>query len=136
MKDLQMIATECIRDLNAYKGKLEGHYAPVVCAKFLADSYMCASVDEEAVVKIWDTKQHQCLQSIAPDKKNLVINRLLYIKRYNRFVIYGNKMIFYDPKYRDSEVAKQERRLCNKRSWDCPCRGRSHLSSQQRYSLL
>ena len=105
---INMFATDLSID-DAYKGKLEGHYAPVVCAKFLADSYMCASVDEEAVVKIWDTKQHQCLQSIAPDKKNLVINRLLYIKRYNRFVIYGNKMIFYDPKYRDSEVAKQNK---------------------------
>lgn len=94
---------------DAFKGKLEGHYAPVVCVQFLADSYMCASVDEEGCVKIWDSKQRQCLQSIPPDKKNLSINRLLYIKKYNRFLIYGNKMIFFDGKYRESEITKQKK---------------------------
>lgn len=92
---------------DAFKGKLEGHYAPVVSCRFLAKSYMCASVDEDCLVKIWDAKLRQCLQSIASDKKNLIINQLLYMSKYNKFIIYGNKMIFYDAKYQDSEIAKQ-----------------------------
>ena len=105
---INIFATDLSLD-DAYKGKLEGHFAPVVSVTFLSDSYMCASVDEDAVVKIWDTRIRQCLQSISCDKKNIVVNRLLYMKKYNRFVIYGSKMIFYDPKYTESEINRQTR---------------------------
>ncbi len=91
---------------DSYKGKLEGHNAPVVCVKFLSDSYMCVSVDEDAIVKIWDVKQRQCLQTLQVAQKILVVNQLLYINKYNRFVVYGNKMIFYDQKYSESEISK------------------------------
>ena len=86
---------------DAFKGKLEGHTAPVVALKVLADSYMCVSVDEEANVKIWDLKNRLCLQTILYEKKNIKIQGLCYIKKYNRFCIYGNKMIFYDQKYNE-----------------------------------
>jgi len=103
--NINIFATDLSLD-DAFKGKLEGHSAPVVCVKFLADSYMCVSVDEDAVVKIWDVRQRQCLQTLQVEQRKLVINQLLYIKKYNRFVIYGNKMIFYDQKYRESEISK------------------------------
>ena len=91
---------------DSFKGKLEGHSAPIICVKFLADSYMCVSVDEDAIVKIWDAKQRQCLQTLQVEQKKIIVNQLLYIKKYNRFVIYGNKMIYYDQKYRESEISK------------------------------
>ncbi len=103
--NISIFSTDLSLD-DTFKGKLEGHGAPVICVKFLADSYMCVSVDEDAVVKIWDAKQRQCLQTLQVDQKKLIVNQLLYIKKYNRFVIYGNKMIFYDQKYRESEISK------------------------------
>ena len=54
---------------EAFKGKLEGHNAPVVCCKFLSNSYMAVSVDEEGNVRIWDTKIKLCLQTIESPKK-------------------------------------------------------------------
>ena len=105
---INVFATDLSLD-DAHKGKLEGHDAPVVSVTFLGDSCMCASVDEDAVVKIWDTRIKQCLQTIPCDKRNITINRMLYIKRYNRFVTYGSKMLFYDPKYSDNEINRVAR---------------------------
>jgi hypothetical protein len=51
-------------------------------------------------------KQRQFLQTLQVDQKILVVNQLLYINKYNRFVVYGNKMIFYDQKYSESEISK------------------------------
>ena len=105
---INIFATDLSVD-DALKGKLEGHDAPVVSVKFLGDSCMCASVDEDAVVKVWDTRIKQCLQTIPCDKRNITINKLIYIKRYNRFITYGSKMIFYDAKYSESEINKVAR---------------------------
>ena len=54
---------------EAFKGKLEGHTAPVVSCKFLSESYMAVSVDEVGNVRIWDTKAKLCLQTIETPKK-------------------------------------------------------------------
>ena len=92
---------------EAFKGKLEGHYAPVISCKFLSYSYMAVSVDEEGNVRIWDTKQKICLQLIPTPKKNLKINNLLNLPKYNKFLIYGNKIIYYDAHYKEeSNVQK------------------------------
>ena len=56
---------------EAYKGKLEGHYAPVINCQFLSNSYMAVSVDEECCVRIWDTKLKICLQVIPTPKISL-----------------------------------------------------------------
>ena len=88
---------------EAYKGKLEGHYAPVITCKFLSNSYMAVSVDEEGNVRIWDTRIRLCLQLIPTPKKNFKVTTLLNFPKYNKFIVYGNKMIFYEAKYREEE---------------------------------
>ena len=88
---------------EAFKGKLEGHSAPVVSCKFLSESYMAVSVDEEGNVRIWDTKAKLCLQTIESPKKNFLISGILYMSKYNKFVVYGNKIIYYDAKYREED---------------------------------
>jgi WD40 repeat protein len=89
---------------ESYRGKLEGHYAPVISCKFIANSYMAVSVDEEANVRIWDTRLKLCLQLIAPPKKKIKINNILGMFKYNKFMIYGNKIIYYDAKYKEEDV--------------------------------
>ena len=86
---------------EAFKGRLEGHYAPVISCKFLSYSYMAVSVDEEGNVRIWDTKQKICLQLIPTPKKNLKINNLLTLPKFNKFLIFGNKIIYYDAHYKE-----------------------------------
>ena len=88
---------------ESFKGKLEGHYAPVVTAKFLSNSYMAVSVDEDCNVRIWDVKNKICLQVIATPKKNFKIVNLLCMPKYNRFLVYGNKIIYYDPNYKEEK---------------------------------
>ena len=91
---------------EAFKGKLEGHTAPVVSCKFLSESYMAVSVDEESNVRIWDTKSRLCLQTIEAPKKNFVISGILSLSKYNKFVVYGNKINYYDAKYREEDHAQ------------------------------
>ena len=86
---------------EAFKGKLEGHYAPVISCKFLSYSYMAVSVDEEGNVRIWDTKQKICLQLIPTPKKNIKINNLLVLHKFNKYLIFGNKLIYYDAHYKE-----------------------------------
>ena len=88
---------------DAFKGKLEGHYAPVISCKFLSNSYMAVSVDEEANVRIWDTKVKSCLQLIVSPKKNFKVTNLLSLAKYNKFMVYGNKVIYYDANYKEEE---------------------------------
>ena len=88
---------------EAFKGKLEGHSAPVVSCKFLSESYMAVSVDEEGNVRIWDTKSRLCLQTIETPKKNFLISGILSLSKYNKFVVYGNKIMYYDAKYREED---------------------------------
>ena len=89
---------------DAYKGKLEGHYAPVISCKFIAHSYMAVSVDEEANVRIWDTRLKLCLQLISPPRKKCKVINLLGLFKYNKFMVYGNKIIYYDAKYKEEDA--------------------------------
>ena len=88
---------------EAFKGRLEGHSAPVISCKFLSQSYMAASVDEAGNVRIWDTRTKLCLQTIEFQKKNFVIYGMFGLSKYNKFVVYGNKIIYYDAKYREED---------------------------------
>ena len=88
---------------EAFKGKLDGHQAPVISCKFLSQSYMAVSVDEEGNVRIWDTRAKLCLQTIESPKKNFVISGILGLSKYNKFIIYGNKIIYYDAKYKEED---------------------------------
>ena len=93
---------------EAFKGKLEGHSAPVVSCKFLSQSYMAVSVDEESHCRIWDTRAKLCLQTIESKNKNFVISGILGLPKYNKFAIYGNKIIYYDAKYREEDHVSNE----------------------------
>ena len=100
---INMYSTDLSID-EAYKGKLEGHYAPIVNCIFLGKSYMCVSVDEEGISRIWDIKMKSCLQMIPMSKKNFKVNNLIFIDKYNKFIVYGNKILFYDSKYTDNDI--------------------------------
>jgi WD40 repeat protein len=96
---------------DAFKGRLEGHYSPVIMCKFLSGSPMCVSVDEEGNVRVWDSRQLLCLQLITQEKKNFKVNKLLSIPKHNKFILYGNKIIFYDPKYRDTDIKPKNQKV-------------------------
>lgn len=96
---------------DAFKGRLEGHYSPVIMCKFLSGSPMCVSVDEEGNVRIWDSRQLLCLQLIPQEKKNFKVNRLLSMPKYNKFILYGNKIVFYDAKYRDTDIKPKNQKV-------------------------
>ena len=88
---------------SAFKGKLEGHFLPLVDCKFLNNSPYCASVDEDGNIRIWDALLRICLQSIPNTRKNIVVNGLLIMHRINKFIIYGNNLTFFDSKYKDDK---------------------------------
>ena len=88
---------------EAYKGKLEGHYTPVINCQFLSNSYMAVSVDEECCVRIWDTKLKICLQVIPTPKKNFKVVNLLCLAKFSKFLVFGNKIIYYDAKYKEED---------------------------------
>ena len=95
---------------DAYKGKLEGHFVPVINCRFICGSPICVSVDEEGNVRLWDILLKTCLQSIPVSKKNFTVNGILIMHRINKFIVYGNSMLFYDSKYRDKKEDKNELR--------------------------
>ena len=86
---------------SAFKGKLEGHFLPLVDCKFINNSPFCASVDEEGNIRIWDAVLKICLQSIPNIRKNIVVNGLLIMHKINKFIIYGNNLTFFDSKYKE-----------------------------------
>ena len=85
---------------ESYKGKLEGHFVPVVNCQFICNTSICVSVDEEGNVRIWEVLQKTCLQSIPITKKNFSASGLLMINKLNKFVVFGKIMLFYDSKYK------------------------------------
>ena len=88
---------------SAFKGKLEGHFVPLIDCKFINGTPICASVDEDGNIRIWETLQKICLQSIPNSKKNITVNGLLIMGKINKFVYYGNNITFYDAKYNEEK---------------------------------
>ena len=86
---------------EAYKGRLEGHFVPVINCKFLGNSPNCVSVDEEGNVRIWDIILRTCLQNIPIMKKNFTASGLLFMERINKFIVFGKLMLFFDSKYKE-----------------------------------
>ena len=86
---------------SAFKGKLEGHFVPLIDCRFINMTPICASVDEDGNIRIWETQQRICLQSIPNSKKNISINGLIIMGKINKFVTYGNNISFYDAKYKE-----------------------------------
>ena len=62
---------------SSFKGKLEGHFVPLIDCKFINNTPMCASVDEEGNIRIWDVSLKICLQSIPNTKRNFLVNGML-----------------------------------------------------------
>ena len=98
---------------DAYKGKLEGHFVPVINCKFICGSPICVSVDEEGNVRIWEIQLRTCLQSIPMSKKNFSVNGLQLMGKINKFIVYGTNILFYDAKYKDQLEDKRETREDN-----------------------
>ena len=44
-----------------------------------------------------------CLQVIPNPKKNFKVLNLLCLPKYNKFLVYGNKILYYDAKYKEEE---------------------------------
>ena len=93
---------------ESYKGKLEGHFVPVINCRFINNTSICVSVDEEGNVRIWEVLLKTCLQSIPVTKKNFYANGLVMMNRINKFIVYGKIMLFYDSKYKGS-IQKKDR---------------------------
>jgi hypothetical protein len=88
---------------SAFKGKLEGHFVPLIDCKFINMTPICVSIDEEGNVRIWETVLRICLQSITNTKRNLTINGLLIMGKINKFVMFGNNLSFFEAKYKDQK---------------------------------
>ena len=88
---------------SAFKGKLEGHFLPLIDCKFINNSPICISIDEEGNTRIWDALLKICLQSIPNIKKNIVVNGLLIMHKINKFIIYGNNITFFESKYKEDQ---------------------------------
>ena len=91
---------------EAYKGRLEGHYAPIINCRFICDTPICVSLDEEGNLKIWEILQRACLQTILVSKKNFCPTGLLMMNKINKFIVFGKIILFYDSKYRFQKVKK------------------------------
>ena len=85
---------------DAYKGKLEGSFSSIVSCQFINNTYMAISVDEEGNIRIWNIKTKICVQLIPQIMKKCKINNLLIIPKYNKFIIYGNRIIYYESQYK------------------------------------
>ena len=95
---------------DSYKGKLEGHFVPVINCRFICGSPICVSVDEEGNARIWDIILRTCLQSIPISRKNFSVSGLLMMNKINKFIIYGNTILTYDSKYREEKQEKNDGR--------------------------
>ena len=93
---------------SSFKGKLEGHFVPLIDCKFINNTPMCASVDEEGNIRIWDVSLKICLQSIPNTKRNLLVNGLLILNKINKFIIFGNNMLFFESKYREDKESQDD----------------------------
>ena len=88
---------------EAFKGRLEGHFVPVINCKFLSNSPNCASVDEDGNVRIWDVLLKACLQNIPITKRNFSASGLLMMDKINKFIVFGRVMLFFESKYKEIE---------------------------------
>ena len=93
---------------DVYKGKLEGSFSPIISCQFILESYMAVSVDEEGNIRIWNIKNKICVQFIPQIIKKCKINNLLMMPKYNKFLIYGNRIIYYESQY-NSKNNKEEK---------------------------
>eukprot|EP00347_Sterkiella_histriomuscorum_P016786 403351858 len=82
---------------RSHIGKLEGHNAPVVSAKFINQTPFCVSVDEKMNVRIWDIRTLQCQQIISYESKSkLPVQGLLILPQTRKFAVLSKRFIFYD----------------------------------------
>lgn len=87
---------------QAFVGTLEGHNVPVVSAGFVKRLPYAVSVDERTVIRIWDVRTLECLQSISSDRKGFECNGLCVVGE-KRLIIYGRKMVMYDTRASQTE---------------------------------
>ena len=88
---------------SAFKGKLEGHFVPLIDCKFINMTPICVSIDEEGNARIWEAVLRICLQCITNTRKNITVNGLIIMGKINKFVMYGNNLSFFEAKYKDQK---------------------------------
>ena len=95
---------------DVYKGKLQGSFSPIISCQFILQSYMAVSVDEEGNIRIWNIRNKTCVQYIPQMIKKCKINNLLMIPKYNKFIIYGNRIVHYESEYKSkkNKVEKED----------------------------
>ena len=93
---------------DVYKGKLEGSFSPIISCQFILESYMAVSVDEEGNIRIWNIKNKVCVQYIPQIIKKCKINNLLIMPKYNKFIIYGNRIIYYESQYNQKNKKEEK----------------------------
>jgi len=104
---------------RSHVGKLEGHNAPVACAKFINKTPFCVSVDDRVCARVWDIRHLQC-QQIIPHEGKLPVYGMLVFPFSKRFAVLSKRFIFFDP-LRKEEATKDEeqQRLENNYAIDC-----------------
>ena len=77
--------------------KFELVASPVVAARFLGSSVFIASIDTTYTVKIWNYKEHQCLQSLQsshPRQQEQITGILVFSE--GKFAVLSKHITFFD----------------------------------------
>jgi len=96
-------------DSSLYKsfiGKLEGHSAVIVDIQFLEACPNCVSVDEMRCIRVWDIRSFQAIQVIKGEDQAFatVVNSLVIIPKFDKFVIGGKRLLLYDNNYAKKNI--------------------------------
>ena len=81
-----------------YLGKLNGHMNLVVFCKFLNSNLNALSMDERNHLRIWDVREMSTLQIIGI-LENQVVNCIEYVEQYDRIIIGGKQITYFEGKY-------------------------------------
>jgi len=71
-------------------GRLRGHKSPVTDLFRFPMQPFAASIDTKGIIKIWDVRDLECLQTIIPNK-NTEINCNLILINAESFLSYSNR---------------------------------------------
>ena len=96
-------------DLNLV-GKLKGHLSYVVALEVIEGTPMVISADGTPVIRTWDIRKFQCLQSI-PFPNRMALNKLVTLQSVNKLAIIGTRLTVID--YLPVYDTKNERQAMN-----------------------
>lgn len=82
--------------LKCYIGKLEGHSKAIICCKYFKGKGICASLDEEGSIRIWDIRQQICLQIISNEKLSIEVSKLVILPKHEKFMLAGKRLMTFE----------------------------------------